>query len=103
MAELDQLSEIIGTLRAEVRENRRQHEAAFKKLDAIEDKLTELNGAVKLLAEGHAELKRRVDLDIAPAVSDYKAMKNKGLGVIAFIGLLGSGVGAGMFKFLSGH
>ena len=102
MAELDALSEIVGTLRAEVKENRRQHDASFKKLDGIENKLTELSGQLKLLAESHSDLKLQVNEEIKPTIADYKAMKNRGMGVIAFVGLLGSGVGAGIFKFFYG-
>ena len=83
MAELDALSEIIGTLRAEVKENRRQHDASFKKLDGIENKLTELSGQLKLLAESHSDLKLQVNEEIKPTIADYKAMKNRGMGVIA--------------------
>jgi biopolymer transport protein ExbB/TolQ len=103
MPELDQLSEIIGTLRAEVKENRRQHDASFKKLDIIDEKITKLTGAVEMLAAEHARLKKRVDHDIDPVISDYNALKNKGLGVIAFVGLMGTGIGAGIIKFFYGN
>jgi len=101
MAELDQLSEIIGTLRAEVKENRRQHDASFKKLDVIDDKITKLTSAVELLTSEHASLKKKVEEDIEPVTTDYKAMKNKGYGVITLIGLMSSGVGVGVFKFFT--
>lgn len=94
MAEIDALSEIIGTLRAEVKENRRQHDASFKKLDAIDEKITKLTGAVEMLAADHAALKKTVLDEIKPVTEDVKAMKNKGMGVIAFIGLFSGGTGA---------
>lgn len=105
MPELDQLSEIIGTLRAEVKENRRQHDASFKKLDAIDEKITKLTGVVEMLAADHAALKKTVTEEIKPVTEDVKKMKHQGMGVIAFIGLLSGGTGAGilaLYKFFYG-
>jgi len=100
MPEIDQLSEIIGTLRAEVAENQRQHAASFRKLDSIEEKITKLAGAVELIAAAQTRIENEMKEEIRPAVSDFKALKNKGLGVIAFIGLASSGIGAALTEFL---
>ena len=101
MPELDQLSEIIGTLRAEVKENQRQHSASFKKLDSIEEKINKLAGAVELVINRMDTMEKKIMTEIDPAITDYRAMKNKGLGVIAFIGLVASGTGATLAKWLS--
>lgn len=101
MPEIDQLSEIIGTLRAEVKENQRQHSASFKKLDSIEEKITKLAGAVELVITRMDNMEKKIATEIDPVITDYRAMKNKGLGVIAFIGFLGSGIGAGLFKYFN--
>ena len=100
MAEIDQLSEIIGKLNAEVAENQRQNTALFRKLDAIEEKITKMAGAVEMVASKQMELEADVKENINPVVADYKAMKNRGIGVIAFIGLASGGVGAALAKFV---
>ena len=101
MADVDRISQILGALQAEVQENQRQHHASFKKLDAIEEKINKLAGAIELIALEQRNIKKEIDDDIKPAVQDFKNLKNKGLGIIAFIGLMGSGTGAALAKWFS--
>jgi chromosome segregation ATPase len=108
--DLDQLSRLLGRIEADMAEGARQRDALFKKLDNIETIMHEQNGAAKLLAAQVAELAKdqidlvkRIDEQISPAVEDFKSLKNKGLGVIAFIGLASSGGGAFLVKWLGGQ
>ncbi len=109
MDDLDQLSRLLGRIEADMAEAARQRDALFKKLDNMETMMHEQNGASKLiaaqvaeLAKDHVALVEMIDEEIKPVVDDYKALKNKGLGVIGLIGLVSSGGGALLMKWLSG-
>lgn len=99
MTEIDDISMEIGQLKAQVAEGNRQREAQFRKLDGIVDKLNEISGQVKLVADQVSTIKKEMEDDIKPAVSEWKTMKAKGVGALAVIGVLSSGIGAGLFKF----
>ena len=107
--DLDQLSRLLGRVEAELAEGARQRDALFKKLDDIEKMIHEQNGAMRVLAtqvsqqsKDHAELKTIIEEEIKPVVDDYKSMKNRGLGVIAFIGFASAGGGAFLMNLLAG-
>jgi chromosome segregation ATPase len=105
--DLDQLSRLLGRVEAELAEGARQRDALFNKLDDIEKMIHEQNGAMRVLAaqvaqqsKDHAELKEIIEDEIKPVVDDYKGLKNKGMGVIAFIGFVSAGSGAMLMHWL---
>ena len=94
--DLHDISVVIGRLEAENIEAQRQRDALFKKLDRIADDITKLRGAVEMLARDNAETARKVNDEIMPTVKELRNLKQQGLGVIAFIGLIASAGGAGL-------
>lgn len=91
---LDELSVSIGSLQAQVAESDRQRKAQFQKLDQIQEKLTEVSGQIKMLADQVSTVRKEMEEDIRPAVNDWRSTKTKGLAVLGFIALMGSGAGA---------
>ena len=94
--DLHDISVVIGRLEAENIEAQRQRDALFKKLDRIADDITRLRGAVEMLARDSAETARKVNDEIMPTDTEFRNLKQQGLGVIAFIGLIASAGGAGL-------
>lgn len=92
--DLHDVSLSIGQLKAENTESQRQRDAMFKKLDRISDDITKLRGAVEMLAKDHASTAQKVHEDIMPTIIEFRNLKQRGMGIIAFIGLIGSGIGA---------
>lgn len=92
--DLHDISVVIGRLEAENNEAQRQRDAMFKKLDRISDDITKLRGAVEMLAKDHASTAKKVHEDIMPTINEVRNLKQRGMGIIAFIGLVGSGIGA---------
>ena len=101
MAELDEISAAIGSLRTQAAETTRKQEATFRKLDKISEQVSELTGQIRLVVEQVSEIKKELDEEIRPPVQDYKSLKAKGLGVLAFVAILASGTGAGIIKVSS--
>ena len=85
---IDDVSQTLGELVASVRTLTKQTGDQWEKLDEIEKTLAK----VEALADDIAEMK--------PAVDEFKALKQRGLGVLGMIGLLASGAGAGAVYFM---
>lgn len=101
MVELDEISMTLGKLLAGQDESARVQKALFAKFDEMRDQQLKTVGAVELLAADHAVLKAKVVVDIEPAVKDFKELKQRGLGALAFVGLLGGGAVVGFQKLLA--
>lgn len=99
--DIDEISAALGSLKAQVTEGNRQREAQFKKLDTISTQLIEVIGQVRLVADQVTTLKMEIETDIKPAVSDFKSMKAKGVGVLAFVAFMASGAGAFLQKMFA--
>jgi predicted nucleic acid-binding Zn-ribbon protein len=96
--DIHDISKVIGKLEAENTESQRQRDAMFKKLDRISDDITKLRGAVEMLAKEHADTATKVNDQIMPTVTEFQNLKQRGLGVIGFIALLGGGLGASILS-----
>ena len=94
------LGQFLGQLSAENAESLRLNNALIQKIDALTVDLQHLSTEVKLMGERHLQLEDEVN-EIKPIVEDYRKMKDRGFGVIAFIGLVSAGFGAGAVSLLS--
>lgn len=116
MADLDEISRVLGRIEGSVEETRSQVAALFDKHDRVNEEVIEQRGAMKMLAVTSAEIKTAHDAlavkvrdHIDPTIDDYKATKNKSIGAAWGVGLAGGGLGAGLitlvqrFLGLSGH
>lgn len=100
-----QITKELGGLSAQAKENSRKFETLFDKIDALTDELRESRAeASRAIAKAEAmedhlaRLEERVNDEIQPAVDEFKALKNRGLGVLGGIGLMSGGVGAALVK-----
>ena len=97
-SEVDDISLMMGEVRAGIAEGERQRAAIFRKLDEIVAHINQVSGAMTLLGEQHLQLRAKV-ATMEPYVENYKALRNQGIGVIAVIGLMGSVFGAAIVKY----
>ncbi len=82
--ELNQISQAIGALQADANAAQRHREAVWQELRTISEKLTVVP---QLVADVTA---------MKPAVEDWKATKQRGLGYLACAGLAGSAITAAL-------
>lgn len=79
---IDQVSEKIGKLTASVEMLRSQTKEQWDDLGDLKEALAELK-----------EIKQEV-AEMKPYVDDYRKLKQRGIGVLAIVGIMGSGFGA---------
>jgi hypothetical protein len=89
----------IGRLLADAEENKRQRDAMFNKMDAMQKALNELCGQVKLILARHDTLVKEFEEDVKPVIADYSRLKARGLGIIAGIGLVAGTGGSFLSKW----
>lgn len=92
---------LLGQLVADGAEHKRQLSACFQKLDALSRDLSEHSGVAKEALRLASEIAAEIKADITPTIDDYKSLKAKGAGVLAFIALLGAGLATGLQKLWS--
>jgi hypothetical protein len=85
---IDDVSKTLGELVASVHSLTNQTRDQWEKLEEIERHAAKWEG----VADDISEMK--------PAVDEFKALKQRGLGVLGMIGLLASGAGAGAVYFM---
>lgn len=88
----------LGKLEASTDEVLRQMRALFVKIDAQRKDIHEVGGIAKEAVRQATENRDKIRDEIKPTVDDYKKLKNQGMGVIVFVGLLASGAGVGLAK-----
>lgn len=109
MADIDNLSMLLGTLTADIKEGGRQREAIFAKLDSMETLMQQQSGQVMMLSQQvttaaveHANIKKTLEEKVIPQLDAHRADKNKLLGWVAGVGTTGGGVGAVLAKWWGG-
>lgn len=101
MADLDEISLTLGKLLNGQEEAVRKQEAIFRNIDEIRGSMSEIKGAVSTVTVSHNALKAEVDNSIKPHIDDYKNNKQRGLGLIAGVGIGGGAGGATLATYLS--
>jgi len=91
MANLDEMSRAIGALQAGMEIAREQHVKLDATLHDMNDKLDLLMPVIKDVAE------------MKPHVDDYKRLKQRGIGILAGVGLVGGSLGSAITGWLKGH
>lgn len=87
MSDLIEISNKLGSLQAEQISSRRDHERTLQKLDELAEQLAPLASLIKTVDE------------MKPHVEDWYKMKQRGLGILAVIGLMGGAVGSSLTSF----
>ena len=91
MAQLDQISEAIGRLQSQYDQRAGLLDQLARKIDCLDkkvDRLLHLPADVKELQE---------------IAENYKALRNRGLGVLAVMGTAGGAFGSGIISWIKGH
>lgn len=101
MADLDEISLTLGKLLNGQEEAVRRLDGVFRNIDEIKSAMSEVKGSVATVTAGHTSLKTDVETNIKPHIEDYKNNKQRGLGLMAGVGLGGGAGGAGLFAVLS--
>jgi len=94
MGDIDEISRVLGELKADNAEAMRQRDAMWNKFDEVSKTCTEISGCVKMLGAQHVALSAKIDLEHAPVIADMKALKQRGIGMLAVIGLVATAAAA---------
>lgn len=100
MANLDEISLTLGKLLNGQEEAVRKQEAIFRNIDEIKGSMSEIKGSVATVTSGHNSLKFEVDENIKPHIEDYKNSKQRGIGILAGVGIGGGASGATIATYL---
>lgn len=93
MADLDQISQAIGVLSANTAEAQRQLGRINEKLDNVERDLTTQRTMMEThitAFEKHIKQDKEWHDDVTPVLDDYRNTKNKAIGVIMVLTMLGA-------------
>lgn len=93
---VDEVSILLGELKAEMSESHRQREAMFHKLDCIEDKMVTKEEFTRHMAEEISARQLMTDrlVECTVGVSDWKETKKRGIWALLGITMAG-GAGGG--------
>lgn len=94
MGDLDEISLTLGKLLNGQEEAVRKQEAIFRNIDEIKGAMSEIKGSVATVTAGHTALKVDVDENVKPHIEDFKKTKQRGIGLMAGVGLGGGASGA---------
>ena len=103
MSELDALSTIIGELKSDVIEARRQRERIIQQLEDVSEEHTDMKMILRShIAEfqQHTEEEMRKYDEMHVIVRDYQATKNKAVGVLMAIAFFGAAIWEGIKVFM---
>ena len=110
MAEVDNLSLMLGELKADAASAKKQRSDIFEMLGEVQKAVALMPALITTVNESREKLAHVSDAVLTiPALSlrvdehekhidDYVALKNRGLGIIAFVGLIGGGFAVGIGK-----
>ena len=110
MAEVDNLSLMLGELKADAASAKKQRSDIFEMLGEVQKAVALMSALIATVNESREKLAHVSDAVLTiPALSlrvdehekhidDYVALKNRGLGIIAFVGLIGGGFAVGIGK-----
>ena len=110
MAEVDNLSLMLGELKADAASAKRQRSDIFEMLGEVQKAVALMPALIATVNENRDKLAHVSDAVLTiPAltgrvdehekhIDDYVALKNRGLGIIAFVGLIGGGFAVGIGK-----
>ena len=101
MTEMDELSLAIGGLQQAEKSASSQRAVIFEKLDDVVTAQHELRGMHRELLRYQDEQSKTLKT-LGTDIEDYKKLKNRGIGVITFIGFMSAGGGAILGKFFPG-
>ena len=112
MTGIDEISRTLGRLEADATSARNQREKIFELIGEVQavvgampslvtqvNNLTTEMSSIKATVSTIPPLVEKVD-EHSVHIEDFKGLKNKALGVLAFIGFLGGSIGAGFGKLM---
>lgn len=98
---IDQISLVLGELRADASEAKRVRDAMFRKLDEIHACMHETKGAVAVNSSRLNDVRHEVDVEIKPKIEVLERARNRAIGWAAAVGI-GSGSLSGVLSKILG-
>jgi len=102
MADLDEISMMLGRIANQNDEHARQLTALFNQLDGLKREHIEIAGVAKEAIRQSTETTRILREEIRPHIDDYRSLKAKGIGVLGVVALMGSAAGVVLDKLWKG-
>lgn len=96
---LDEISRVLGRIEAHQSTTKESTQAIFRRVDELRMSHHETMGALKEQNARLTFMEEELAQTVIPAIEDINKLKQRGIGVLAFIGLLGAGAGAMLMKF----
>lgn len=100
MANLDDISLAIGKLNAQYEDGIRQIGRLMRMVDAMDTKQDEMRSVMHTIAQRTEDLEERL-AKAESTIEDYKQLKQRGLGVVAFVGFIAAGGATVISKWLN--
>lgn len=100
MANLDDFSLAIGKLNARYEEGGRRFAEILRRLDSLAAEQNEMRMDLQKLISKQQDLEERL-ADAEETIKDYKRLKQRGLGVVAFVGFIAAGGATVISKWLN--
>ena len=98
MSNLDEISRILGRIEANQATSKEVVDALFRRMDDLRADHSELIGVVKEHAAKLTFFEEELTDTVVPAIDEFAKLKQRGIGVIAVIGILSAGAGATLVK-----
>lgn len=101
MADIDEVSRLLGVLTTQNNVSAEQIATITKQFDMLREDLSEIKAGVNETVSKVNHLEERIDEDIEPTVEDFKKLKQRGIGVITFVGISGGVFGSTIKDFIA--
>lgn len=91
--DLHEISAAIGALRSSSEEQVRQTRAIWERIDEVKVLLIKNSAVHQMQDRSIAQLEKKMTEEVDPAIEELQALRNRGIGVIATVGVVASLVG----------
>lgn len=94
MPGIDEVSRLLGSIDARLSAAEKHHEDVTKRLDAVASEIRRVHADMTPIKQSVAEME--------PEVRLMKTLRNRGIGLLVGVGLIGGGTGIGLLKAIEG-
>ena len=86
----------LGGIERQINDSWEQRRRLYEEVGSVKAAVSEL----PLIKREIESIQKTIDKDIRPHIEDYRRLKNRGLGIVSAVGILGGAAGFGFDKLL---
>ena len=94
---IDELSEMLGRISADISHVRQKIDVIDNKVETLQERSVEHSMTIKSAHKRIDDFNNRVE-KVEDTVKDHESLKNRGMGIVAFVGFLFGTLGAAITK-----